>query len=227
MTQDRWLSDLHWRRESQQTRSEKTQAALLDAAEALIAEKGMDGTSITEVAKRAGSSVGSVYHHFKDKRALYYALFHRMTQVLEDQNRQAADPARWERASLRDVLEGYLDFRLHQRRHAGVSKTAMALVMADDPELKAHMAEIKLEGSRTLLALLLERRSEINHPKPEPAARFVIDQMNAMLYALSDPYQRSSALADVDDATFKTEILKWSVALLRLKTEPNANAEAD
>ena len=60
MTKDRWLSDLHWRRESQQTRGEKTQAALLDAAEELIVENGMDGTSIADVAERAGSSVGSV-----------------------------------------------------------------------------------------------------------------------------------------------------------------------
>lgn len=219
MTKDRWLSDLHWRRESQQTRGEKTQAALLDAAEELIVEKGMDGTSIADVAKRAGSSVGSVYHHFKDKRALFYALFHRMTQVMVDQSQQAADPGRWEGAKVRDLLGGYLDFRLQQRREAGVSKAATALVMADDPELKSHMAEIKLEGSQALLALILARRSEIHHPDPEFAARFVIDQINAMLYALSDPYQKKSALVDVEDAVFKQEIIAWAASLMGLRAE--------
>lgn len=219
MTKDRWLSDLHWRRESQQTRGEKTQAALLDAAEELIVEKDMEGTSITDVAKRAGSSVGSVYHHFKDKKALFYALFHRMTQVMAEQTKQAADPARWEGATVRDLLEGYLDFRLMQRRDAGVSKAATALVMADDPELKSHMAEIKLEGSQALLQLILARRSEINHPDPEFAAAFVIDQINAMLYALSDPYQKKSTLLDVDDEAFKEEIIAWAVAIMELAKE--------
>lgn len=216
MTKDRWLSDLHWRRESQQTRGEKTQAALLDAAEELIVEKGMDGTSIADVAKRAGSSVGSVYHHFKDKRALFFALFRRMTQVMTDQTKQAADPARWEGAKVGDLLEGYLDFRLQQRREAGVSKAAAALVMADDPELKSHMAEIKLEGSQALLELVLARRREINHPDPEFAAAFVIDQINAMLYALSDPYQKQSALIGMDDERFKKEVIAWAVSILGL-----------
>ncbi len=219
MTKDRWLSDLHWRRESQQTRGEKTQAALLDAAEELIVEKGMDGTSITDVAKRAGSSVGSVYHHFKDKKALFYALFHRMTQAMAGQTEQAADPARWEGATVRDLLEGYLDFRLMQRREAGVSKAATALVMADDPKLKSHMAEIKLEGSQALLQLILARRSEINHPDPEFVAAFVIDQINAMLYALSDPYQKKSSLLDVNDEAFKEEIVAWAVAIMELAKE--------
>lgn len=219
MTKDRWLSDLHWRRESQQTRGEKTQAALLDAAEELIVERGMDGTSIADVAKRAGSSVGSVYHHFKDKKALFYALFHRMTQVMADQTKQAADPARWEGATVRDLLEGYLAFRLQQRRDAGVSKAATALVMADDPALKSHMAEIKLEGSQALLGLILARSSEINHPKPEFIVAFVIDQINAMLYALSDPYQKKSALVEFDDETFKQEIVAWAVSTMRLHSD--------
>lgn len=217
MTKDRWLSDLHWRRETRQTRGERTQTALLDAAEELIVEAGLDGMSIADVAKRAGSSVGAVYHHFKDRKALLYAVFHRLTQMLLDQTRQAADPTRWDGARVADILEGYLDLRLQQRRLAGKSKAAAALVMADDPELKAHMAEIKREGSQALLDLLMARKDQIGHPNPKFAAAFVIDQVNAMLYALSDPYQKTSALATFDDATFKKELMRWSKSFLRLQ----------
>ncbi|MEM6638116.1 MAG: TetR/AcrR family transcriptional regulator [Pseudomonadota bacterium] len=217
MAKDRWLSDLHWRRETQQTRGEKTQTALLDAAQELIVEKGMDGLSMADVARRAGSSVGSVYHHFKDKKALLYALFHRMTSILLQQTREAADPAKWDGATVYDLLEAFLDLRLQQRRMAGISKSAAALVMADDPELKAHMAEIKREGSQALLDLMMVRKDQIGHPDPAFAAAFVIDQVNAMLYALSDPYQKASALAEFDDVTFKEEVLRWSKSFLRLQ----------
>lgn len=216
MNKNRWISELHWRRDSQQTRSEKTQAALLDAAEALIVEKGVDGASITEIAQRAGSSVGAVYHHFKDKRALYYAVFHRMTQTIADLNRQAADPARWEGASVKDLIEGFIDLRLHQISAGGVSKRATALVMADDSELKAHMAEIKREGNLVLLNMILERRDEITHPDPEFAAAFVIDQLSAMFYARSDPYQKVSAIAECSDEAFKAETLRWAIVVLGL-----------
>ena len=216
MNKDRWISELHWRRDSQQTRSEKTQAALLDAAETLIVEKGVDGSSIAEIAQRAGSSVGALYHHFKDKKALYYAVFHRMTQTIADLNRQAADPARWEGASIRDLIEGFIDLRLHQIKAGGMSKRATALVMADDPELKAHMAEIKREGNLILLNLILDRQDEITHPDPKFAAAFVIDQLSAMFYARSDPYQKVSAIAECSDEKFKSEALRWASFILGL-----------
>ena len=218
MTDDRWISELHWRRDSQQTRSEKTQAALLDAAEELIVEKGVDGASVTEIAKRAGASVGAVYHHFKDKTALRNAVFHRMTSEIADTNRQAADPARWKDASVREMIEAFVSFRLHQTKAGGMSKRATALVMADDPDLKAHMAEIKREGNLRLLDLLLTRKEEITHPDPEFAAAFVIDQLSAMFYARTDPYQKASALAECSDEAFREEVLRCAEVVLGLKT---------
>ena len=214
MTQDRWLSDLHWRRESQQTRGERTQSALLDAAEELIVENGIEGVSISDIAKRAGSSVGSLYHHFKDKKALLYAVFSRMTQAIIDQNQQAADPERWEGASVFDLLVGYVDFRLRQSSSAGLSKRATAMVMADDPELKVHMADIKREGNLALKELIMARRGEINHADPGFAVGFVIDQISTMRYARSDPYQRRSALVESDDETFKREALRFAFGVL-------------
>ena len=216
MTQDRWLTDLHWRRESQQTRGERTQSALLDAAEELIVEKGIEGASISDIAKRAGSSVGSLYHHFKDKKALLYAVFNRMTQAIIDQNQQAADPTRWQGASVSDLLEGYLDFRLRQSSAGGLSKRAMALVMADDPELKAHMADIKRDGNLALKELIMARLDEIKHTDPDFAVGFVIDQLSTMLYARSDPYQKRSALTNSDDETFKREALRFASGVLGL-----------
>ncbi len=97
-----------------------------------------------------------------------------------------------------------------------MSKRASALVMADDPDLKAHMAEIKREGNLAVLRLILNRRSEISHPDPEFAAAFVIDQLSAMFYARSDPYQVKSAIAECDDETFKAEALRWATTVLGL-----------
>ena len=115
-----------------------------------------------------------------------------------------------------DLLEDYLEFGLQQRREAGASNATTALIRADDPELKSHMAKISLEGSQALMKLILARQSEINHPDPEFAASFVIDQINAMLYALFDPYQKHSALVDVDDNTFKKEIIAGAAKILAL-----------
>ena len=54
MPKSRFISDLHWVREGQQTRSQKTQEALLDAAEALFSEQGADATSVAELRELTG-----------------------------------------------------------------------------------------------------------------------------------------------------------------------------
>jgi AcrR family transcriptional regulator len=59
----------------QWARTAGTQRALLDAAREVFVEQGFADASIAEVVQRAGSSVGSLYHHFGGKSELYVALW--------------------------------------------------------------------------------------------------------------------------------------------------------
>lgn len=54
--------------------AEKTRADILDAAEQLFANKGVQATSLDQVARAAGVTRGAVYWHFRDKRDLLAAL---------------------------------------------------------------------------------------------------------------------------------------------------------
>jgi AcrR family transcriptional regulator len=49
-------------------------AALIAAAEAVIAERGVDGFSLRETARRAGVSAAAPGHHFRDARGLLTAV---------------------------------------------------------------------------------------------------------------------------------------------------------
>src|SRR5213079_3524833 len=52
-----------------------TRDAILDAAERRFAERGFAGVSMREIAAGAGlKNQASLYHHFRDKRALYEAV---------------------------------------------------------------------------------------------------------------------------------------------------------
>jgi AcrR family transcriptional regulator len=57
-----------------QSRGVATRRRLLEAAEELFARAGYEGASMADVAERAGVGVGTLYHHFPDKRALLLAL---------------------------------------------------------------------------------------------------------------------------------------------------------
>ena len=56
-------------------RTAQTQRALLDAARAVFTARGFAEASIADIVERAGSSVGSLYHHFGGKSELFLALF--------------------------------------------------------------------------------------------------------------------------------------------------------
>jgi AcrR family transcriptional regulator len=68
----------------QQARAERTLAALLDAAAAVIAEVGYEAATLTAAAARAGVSIGSLYQYFPDKPAVARALAERYGAELAD-----------------------------------------------------------------------------------------------------------------------------------------------
>ena len=115
-----------------------TKEALLDAAEELFAEDGVDATTIAAIAERAGSSVGAFYHHFRDKRAIQYALFDRFVVAAEETTLDAVSPARWEGAAIGDILHGYVAFSVGgdvaQRSFAVLKPGGRAAFIASGPQ---------------------------------------------------------------------------------------------
>ena len=68
-------------------------AELLDASAALFAENGYEATTMTQIAIRAGASIGSLYQFFPSKEVLAEALFaryvERVTSMLEELAKRA------------------------------------------------------------------------------------------------------------------------------------------
>lgn len=62
-------------RRTQQERSGTTTAELLAAARELFAADGYAATSLDAVCERAGVSKGALYHHFRNKEALFQAVY--------------------------------------------------------------------------------------------------------------------------------------------------------
>lgn len=58
-------------------RQRVTRDSILDAAEVLFIDRGYHGTRVSEVARLADVSIGSIYVHFENKEGLYAALMER------------------------------------------------------------------------------------------------------------------------------------------------------
>ncbi len=83
------LDDSRPARLPQQDRGLKRVESILDAAEAVIAEVGVEAASTNAIAERAGSSVGSLYHFFPSKEAIIEALARRFADQKRELNARA------------------------------------------------------------------------------------------------------------------------------------------
>ncbi len=92
---------------ARQRDADRTQAALLDAAQVEFAAKGLAGARVSEIAARAGVNKQLISYYFGGKNGLYDA-------ILQRWHAQEQDLARPELA-LPDVVLGYLHTGIRQR----------------------------------------------------------------------------------------------------------------
>jgi len=212
----REIWDLRWVREPQQDRSALTRAQLLDATEAILDKDGIDGLTITKVAKEAGCSVGSLYHHFQDKQTIVYAVLDRLSHEVLLTAEEGLKLSRWEGVSLMGVLEGYMRYSLKRaKRLPGVSQAQRVLAL-QDPAIEARMTESYAQVRSMILQLLKPRLGEINHPNPTLAIKVVLSTLRAALNQRSQSYVPGARPADPkqSDESFIQEMLRMSAAYL-------------
>jgi AcrR family transcriptional regulator len=88
------------------SRTGETRRVLLDAAREVFAERGFAESSVADVVERAGSSVGSLYHHFGGKAELFLALWEDHQAAHEES--AASSVARARQAGVTDPVELFI-----------------------------------------------------------------------------------------------------------------------
>ncbi len=154
--------------------------AILDGAADVLRQHGLEGTSTTRIAERAGVSIGSLYQYFPNKLAIYRALgerfFGRIDAVAEAifpalaslPPREAIDTA------VRGVisasfLDPALDRILH---HVAISRADFEPVAGFEARQEARLA-----------ALLRARARELPRPLVDPdlTARVLIRALGGVV----------------------------------------------
>jgi len=188
----------------------------MDSAEILFFEKGADSTSVADIASHAGCSVGSVYHHFRDKKALLYALHDRMTAQYKKSAGRAVDPARREGESITDILATYIKSAIELKRTRPGFKRAGLEAAHYDASLREDFADLQADYYQGLHRLLSQRSAEVRHPDPDFACGFVLDQITAMMRSRGDPLFRKTQVSPCSDRQFMIELIRSACAYLQI-----------
>ena len=91
---------------------EATRRALLDAARALVAERGVEGVSVVEVGRRAGVSHSLINAYFDGKSGLMSALVKDFNEPQLIRSREIASGPGTPEARVRDILLAWATFDL-------------------------------------------------------------------------------------------------------------------
>jgi AcrR family transcriptional regulator len=168
------IPPLSWVHPPQQERSHRTLARLLDAAEALIIESGVQSLTVSGVVSRAKSSVGAFYARFQDKTGLLSMLHQRECEAALATTDVALDPARWESEALPEALSKIVSFVVQlfgQRRRLILAFQGVAAV---EPEIARRRAQFTEGVVDRLYRFLSSRQDEIPHPDLRLAAEVLV-----------------------------------------------------
>ena len=90
-----------------------TRTRLLDAAGPVFAEKGLDGATVREICRRAGSNIAGIHYHFGDKKALYREVIRYARRQREAAypfpDEAGMEPRRWLATFIKVMLQRLLE----------------------------------------------------------------------------------------------------------------------
>ena len=181
-----------------QARGLVTRERLLRSAETLFTRRGYDGTAMSDVARQAGVGVGTLYHHFPDKRTL-------LLDLVDDWGDRVAAERRTE-----ESFETLLGEDPHASIHRGLRASyerlkrkpplyLLVLGLAErDPEVRARYQRIEQIAIERLRALIEfgQRRSLMRGDLDAGSAAFLIH--NAIDMAVVQLLVREGTGADPD-----------------------------
>jgi AcrR family transcriptional regulator len=157
-----------------QDRSERTLYRLLDAAEALIAERGLEGLSIPEIVRRAGYSVGGFYARFADKNQLLRALEERFFLQVSARLDALVDARRWRDASPAELVEAAVAELVSVTLERAPMIRVFLYRAVQDPDIREDGLRFQRRVAESIGPLLLARAGTVRHPHPALAVDLAV-----------------------------------------------------
>src|SRR6187200_1315862 len=126
-----------WRRRPKGDKRDRTRATLLEAARAIVREKGHARTTLAAVARRAGMTTGAIYGNFKNRDELFIALGQTYWAPVRPKIKPGATFDEAMRALARATLAA-----VDERRPAAVGRLTGLAYTLKNPDLRARVHEI-------------------------------------------------------------------------------------
>ncbi|PSR59933.1 MULTISPECIES: TetR/AcrR family transcriptional regulator [Nocardia] len=199
-------------------RLEHTRSLLLDAAEAVFAEKGFMSATLDDIARTAGYTKGAIYKHFTAKEDLFLAVNERYWRRYFD--------------TFADVIAAATEVGAHEldeiaqrwrqlSNERGAAQAALGyeftLYLLRNPDVRERVADRRQQVAQALATFVAEGLDRIGATLSIPALTFA-----NILIATTDAVELGSQLDNLD---LYRPILEMYVSAIKLPAEQPATAD--
>jgi AcrR family transcriptional regulator len=200
------VTQIHTRKKPQQERSRKRVQKVLQAARDLISEKGLEATTISDVAQRASVPIGSVYQFFPNKTAIILELISEFMTAMNERYRALLEPS--------DNLDACVAALMHitDEFYEAVSSNPVLLDLFSAFAADRSIAGLDIEDTKRNSALIFQTVSRFlpaeNHAEANRAILlFVHISTSVARLALTDKTS-AKAILDTYKATIQREMYR-------------------
>jgi AcrR family transcriptional regulator len=179
----------------QQKRAIQRLANFLDVAALLFAEIGYETTTMTAIAERSGSGIGTLYHYFPDKQSMAFALLNQYAQKLEAYWKPLMEQSKTlsHTAFAETFLERVIEFL--RERPAYLQLVAAPIQFSRDPAARRTL--------RVAIAKAFQAKNpSVTNEKAMVAANITLQMVKGMttLYAEAGPREKPLIISEYKKA---------------------------
>lgn len=189
-------------RESSPSRRE----AILDAALKCFLRDGFEATTIEDIRKASGASIGSIYHHFQDKRTLAMHLHERYLEASWSILFDALSSSRSPRRAIEKLVRRYLGWMEEEP-----DPFRFARFLSGSREMRAEIIDSSDEGirdKRRWVEEWFQRNAEEGRIRKMSIDMYDVLVMGP-IYEYAAHWLQGVALTDVDDAAGMIASAVW------------------
>jgi AcrR family transcriptional regulator len=137
-----------------QKRADERKGRILDAALALFSARGYHGATAKAIAAEAGVATGSFYRYFRDKKAAFMAVCHRMEEQLGGRIFEFGRQMRDEGLTEREILAAVVRHAVTAHGRNGAFHREVLAMQMSDPDVAAWTRKREARVLAALAAFL-------------------------------------------------------------------------
>lgn len=161
---------------------------ILDAAQAVFAEKGYTNATLDEIAQRAEFGKGTLYNYFEGGKedilfAVFDEIYEEMCRVIEDSFTLEKTEGQPFREAFRGFVIAYMDYFVErQELFMILVKEAYRMVFSEDRDKAAYFQRQRERMVKALVPTLsaAQQRGELKPLPPVAVAHMILGNLNGM-----------------------------------------------